>query len=558
MARIVLKGPISDFRNLPSTYDPHMFYEYAISRAMLESEGIEWFLYRLIPHGLIRSFAIAIDPFSNFRGNLYGKVTKVNRNRSRLSGSILDTIYEYRVTTEEHRGTIPNWNNIPGRNSPFTVYSTTTAFEKFGPLATTTPSYLCSSADTTRRTRPIGSDMGEFVSQQVSCYSSPRSNHYSDRNDVRVHVNATPDNDQVSTGGKTYSVNIAPSASYIRTGDLDAIRSGEKAFSEKLIRENVVGMMSKVSPFHRDYTLFRNVVELRDLPRSIASLQKTAVDLVSLQRSLNFGTFRDVIHSLNSNVKNIPNEYLSYMFGWRQLYRDSLDLLSFPDRLVKKINFLIRKSGRATTLRYSKRIRPSVIFDVPGFRYPLMAGDNGPFVITSTITRSAELRIVCNATFDFPDVMSPNFRKTHYLRQLGVSPTATDIYNLIPWTWLFDWFTGLGDYIDAIETINSDPKLVNWAVITCDLTSELQTNFSWRTRSTSNVNWSGDLNVHTSDDIWMSNTHMSAMIMKTKVRKDVLTAMSGVRTTSDTSSLTSYQNSILGALLAQRVKSPHR
>lgn len=558
MSSIVRVRKTPDIRGLPDSYDPHMFYEYAISRAMTESEGIEWLLYQLMPRSLIRSFAIAIDPFSNFRGNLYGKVTATNRHRNRLSNSILDLIYENRTTIKEHRSTIPNWNNQNGRNSPFTVTTIDRKDEQFGPIATTSPAYLLFSSDTTKRTRPVGSFQGEFLLQKITVLSPPRSNNYRESNDVRIHANAAPDNDQVFTGGPTYHARIGPSASYIRTDELNSMRNSERVIADNLIRDNVVAMMAKASPFRRDYTLFRNVVELRDLPRSIVSLQKSARDLVNLQRSLNFGNLKDVIHSFKTNAKNVPNEYLSYMFGWRQLYRDSMDLLLLPDKLTKKINYLIRKSGKASTNRYTKKVTPPSSIDVSGFNYPAIMGDNDPLEKKTTIMREAELRVVVNSTFDFPNVMTPAFRKDLFLRQLGVQPTVADLYNLIPWSWLVDWGLGLGDYIDAIETINSDPKLVNWAVITCDLTSTLRTNFRWRTRNITSVNWSGDLNVHTTREDWSSHSHTSTVIMKTQRRKDVLTAMSGVRSTSDVSSLTTYQKSILGALLAQRSQKTSR
>jgi hypothetical protein len=52
---------------------------------------------------------------------------------------------------------------------------------------------------------------------------------------------------------------------------------------------------------------------------------------------------------------------------------------------------------------------------------------------------------------------------------LGLQLRVIDIYNLIPFTWLFDWFTGLGAYINMIESVNDDRFLINFGFMTVKL-----------------------------------------------------------------------------------------
>lgn len=34
---------------------------------------------------------------------------------------------------------------------------------------------------------------------------------------------------------------------------------------------------------------------------------------------------------------------------------------------------------------------------------------------------------------------------------MGLRVTPTDVYNAMPWSWLADYFTGLGDFVEAVS-----------------------------------------------------------------------------------------------------------
>ena len=170
------------------------------------------------------------------------------------------------------------------------------------------------------------------------------------------------------------------------------------------------------------------------------------------------------------SAKDVPNEYLSYMFGWRQLYKDVMDLLATPDKVTRRMNYLIRQSGKRSIVRVKRTIPLETVPSSISFIYPTSMYESN---ITSgyTLRRSGEIRVVLDTTFSFPDVMSPRFRREYFLRELGVLPSPLDLYNLVPWTWLVDWFTGLNQYVESISIVNSDRNLVNSCMITVDMLS---------------------------------------------------------------------------------------
>jgi hypothetical protein len=186
---------------------------------------------------------------------------------------------------------------------------------------------------------------------------------------------------------------------------------------------------------------------------------------------------------------------------------------------------------------------------VSGFNY-----DTSPYEFdtssSSRIERSSELRLVINATFDFPPVCGIRFLYDQWIDRLGVVPRVTDVYNLVPWSWLVDYFTGLGNYIECIEVINKDDGLINWGLITCVSEGKLITDFKSKSRSVSRI-YANNVQVGNTEII-RENRHTSVYNYKCETRRDVATILD-VNCTSDPVSLSAYQKSIIGALLAQRV-----
>jgi hypothetical protein len=547
-----------DTRGLPEGYDPHMLYEYRFQRLKEEATGLEWYLHKYIPYSLIKSFAIAIDPTSKFKV-APGVITPENRTKWRQTASVLQqgrSVQNKRVVTEYHQ--LVNYYNISGCRSPYVVStnnftdSYTTGAQSQAPLV----DYL---KDTTSRTRLMGSSQGTLTMMKGYINSPPRT--VSDLYSVSstFTANAPPPNDPCTIAGGTgnakdggtenkYST-IGPTAATLSLSTCTSLRNSEINYNVQLSQKHVLAMLKEYTPNKRDYTLFRNLAELRDLPRSIMQLQNTAGELrklfVSLQTS---PSLRKRIFDLGGVAKQVPNEYLSYHFGWKQLYKDIEDLLAAPEKIQKRFNLLLKRSGKPTTFRV-KRSFVSGESGVSGFNY-----DTSPYEFdtssSSRIERSSELRLVVNATFDFPPVCGVRFLYDQWIDRIGVVPRVTDVYNLVPWSWLVDYFTGLGNYIECIEVINKDEGLINWGLITCVTEGKLITDFKSKSKSVSRI-YANNVQVGNSE-ITRENRHTSVYNYKCETRRDVATILD-VNCTSDPVSLSDYQKSIIGALLAQRI-----
>jgi hypothetical protein len=550
-----------DTRGLPEGYDPHMLYEYRLDTAIKNSSGLESFLYKLMPLSLVKSFAFAIDPTAKFKVSP-SAITPANRTRVRNPNSVLLQRKSLKVKTHHAWNQDVNYGLVSFCWSPYYLHNQWTDVKYDGPV-TTQQLLLDRIKDTTSRTRLFGSDRGTLELFKGQIFSPPRSVAR------ELHVTSTylstyTNEPLCGERGGTYErfsgtdeverETYSPTAATLSAATYNQLRDSEITFCKALCQAHAVSMLKGITPFNRDYSLFRNLVELRDIPRSIASLQKTILDLSKVYSSLRHSPkLRKVIFNLKGAAKNVPNEYLSYHFGWKQTYKDAMDLLTLPEKTSKKINFLIRRSGKATTLRSKREFLSATGEGVSGFVYDTSEYEIAlaqPFT-WSRVERVSQVQLVVNCTWDFPPSNSVEFKRHVFAERIGLEPRVTDFYNLIPFTWLVDWFTGLGNYVELIDTINHDPSLINWGMISCKSTGSLITEISTATNIVTETRINNSF--ASSSTVQKINKHQSRFDYECITRSDVSTILD-VKLTSVPSTLTAYQMSILGALIAQRAK----
>jgi len=548
-----------DTRGLPEGYDPRMFYEYRFQKLKQSASGIESLVWKYIPFSISKSLAFAIDPFRDFKVAPH-PITPSNRERTKGVDSVLLN------RTSEFRGYIRseiydvNYHGVALCYSPGPVSTTEGPFVSLENI-TTQPVLHSVINDTTRRTRLVGSEQGTMDFFRGSLFSPSR---HIQRVTKRRHLFHDVDSPQeplcserggtthrlIETVAREYNTYVTPTAAVLRSDVYNNLRTSELTYLENLIAVQGLGMFKDWSPNSRNYSLFRNVVELKDIPRSIMSIQNTVRDFRSLFAPLGSKPkLQDSIFSLNRLSRNIPNEYLSYHFGWKQLVKDVKDLLDLPTKMSKRYAFLIKRSGKPTTFRTKRDFVSGVSDGVSGFDYDLSPYEESASV-SHRIERITQLRMVINAGFDFPLPDGISFRSYNFWDQIGAVPRPTDIYNLIPWSWLLDWFTGLGTYVEVIDNINRDPSLINWGMITGHTKGRLITNI----KSTSYVldDFSEDgIPGSLETTVLRPNNHESHLEYECQIRKDLANTL-GVNTTAGRN-LSGYQQSIIGAILAQRL-----
>lgn len=535
-----------DTRGLPEDFDPHYFYEYRIMVRSKEATGVEGLIYRYMPHTVIRSFAFAIDPFSQFKVSR-GRITPKNRVVTRSIQSVLNRQTWEQINYNVYTVSTKNYQNIPGREGP--TRSWTTSKKTGGTYSL--QSLTSTREDTTRRTRIIGSSQGEFEMFKPTLIVPD--NVVRRVNTQYRHLPIVGSGVFPEINDSTVSVvtRVSPGAS-LSSSAINQIRTLERSHCSELIQKNALKLYGSLNPQFRNFSFFRELAELKDLPRSIVSMRDTVRDFRSLYNSFSDFSLRDKVFSLGEVVKDIPKEYVSYHFGWKLLVKSVQDLLAKPQTTSKQISMLIRRSGKPTTYRIKREFPSAVSTGIPGFGVLDIHPAQTFSTIKNRIERVVELRVVINTTFDFPEVNRIKFASRFFYEKLGVYPRPVDFYNLVPWSWLFDWFTGVGDYVNVIDEVNKDRSLINWGMISAISRGRLTTNATSKVTSqhTTQVSYSG---TGTTTYVVAPHNYEASCAYVFHMRKD-LAGIPGLRKTTDPSSLTPYQNSILGSILSERTR----
>jgi hypothetical protein len=547
----------SDTRGLPDGMDTEQLFRYRYDTVVKDAVGFESFLYKLIPYQYVKSFAFAIDPTYRFKV-APSTITAANRTKYRATDSVTLQRKWTRSVSFRSWSQLSNYKGVAVCSSPYLVYTSSSNPAQSGSLSSQPPlpDIL---KDTTKRTRLPGSSQGELEFFKASSNSPPRTSLYvvNGRRTVSGNtvgpscseVGGVPDYEVGST--ETWLTNIFPSAATLSKSTYDSLRASELSLCRGESARNLVPMLKGISPYSRQYSLSRNVAELKDLPRSVLQLQQTARDLHRVYSSL-AGSPKlrsQLFDNVSTAASNLPGEYLSYHFGWKQLHKDLSDLLTLPEKISKKLNFLISRSGKATTFR-SKRNSLGSGTGVSGYVYDVFDHEWEP-THNSRIVREYETRLVVNAIFDFPPINTPHLRSRFIYDQVGLIPRFIDVYNIIPWTWLVDWFTGLGNYLELIEEVNHDPSLINWGIITTNCSGKLITEFTY-INATQNDFYHNNVRISPTAAENMLKRHTSVLEFECQTRQNVASVLSVERTTVP-ESLSGYRLSILGALLAQRI-----
>lgn len=528
-----------DTRGLPLDMDPMHFYKYrAITLAGSEdSTLIEKFLYRLIPFKYIESFAIAVDPMSNLKMSNV-RITPANRNYTLVKASTLD---QGKWTRQVH-GHTKSWTTTSTKPAIETRSDSTTSANtaKQQPLRRFR-------FDTTSKTRLWDSDLGEFEKYDF-ILANPQLDHYwYNKSDQRVNLIA---GGQQISRNETYVERHYNFFGTLPRATHDNIILEEQLFAASVIQKHALGLYKQAMPGRRDYTLFRNIAELKDVPRSILTMKDTVKTLSGLYKAVRFNHFGDRFH-LSEISSRASSEILSYKFGWEQLIRDLNDILESPARITRRINRMIARSGKQTRWTSRRKITtggPSPSFNYSGFPQLEMYSTEQ----SSHFVRETELRVVLNAKFQLPDVDIPDFQSLAFLRALGVEPTFTDFYNLIPWTWLVDWYGGIANYLEIIETLNKDPNLINCGFITASSKRHDFFDYKYKVKSRDSLDESNPT-YHYLDEPEQTLHHRATLESSYQIRKD-LSSYAPVNSLSVPGSLTQFQQTILGALLFQRLR----
>lgn len=209
---------------------------------------------------------------------------------------------------------------------------------------------------------------------------------------------------------------------------------------------SAVRAFNNTNPGRPEILLPEFIQGIRDIPRMI----RQAGDTVRYVRNGIKRPSITVASSLN-RAKKAAADNLAYQFGWKPLFSDLLALVDFSASVARRKKEIERlHSGRGLKRRLKLDDRETVtpnpnslyIWSTDG---TLLWYPPGSVKTTSFGRRWATLRFKPTANSPLPD-------QEDWIRLmmtgLTLNSLATNLWELIPWSWLVDYFTNIGDLVE--------------------------------------------------------------------------------------------------------------
>jgi hypothetical protein len=214
----------------------------------------------------------------------------------------------------------------------------------------------------------------------------------------------------------------------------------------------------------------------------------------------------------HQTIKALGGEYLNVVFGFGPMLSDAKSIYNTVQKIDTIVEQWIRDNGRpvrrrrrvtlpveATNLSHSTLLGGNLgcVWYTPGATSsdPFTVGsqfgnpgsDGGKLTQTGQIIVDEDISFSSQFTYDLSKLrlswgsnevsdQNPDLRSYLGLHALGLSPTDLSfvtLWNLIPFSWLVDWFTNIGDLFDNFRAFQTAGLVCDYAYITSTATKKM-------------------------------------------------------------------------------------
>lgn len=199
------------------------------------------------------------------------------------------------------------------------------------------------------------------------------------------------------------------------------------------------------------------IAELRDLPTIPLKFGKKAVFSLAGLAGLPVENRRK-LQGFRELRKEIGSQYLNVQFGWLPFVKDLQDMYKLQRNLDRHLNQLKRDNGK--TVRRKGQVsseEDSNVFVDTGLNllYPALTSEyySPVFGGVKTTTVSTSTRVWFSAAFKYyiSDIGTPQWTRRAKAALFGLNPSPELLWEVMPFSWLIDWFSNTGDVISNMS-----------------------------------------------------------------------------------------------------------
>lgn len=460
---------------------PDVRKRYVDAAKILELRG-DWptsLAIRFFGASLMGSLAFAIDPLARFR-NSFRAVSDEKRRVDKETQVVDFTAHGLEVRTVYSNCFVDDPNEYPER----VVSSVTSTVERT--LWSEQIRFVSFLSDSVQSQRYKGQEYGTM--EMLKDLSSERQNRitYTTKEvEIRhIETSGPPYKLYERTEVETYWFYDGPIVFPVGSWCDQPNAANLLATSKTLATDKLFSMLPNTLANRRGFNLFYQIAEFKDIPQLIKGVKDFANFVATIAHDPQLKFLR--------LDKALSDAYLTYLFGAKSLTDAVNSMMRLPAKLTKRMNYLMARNNKVS------RGKAAISFDDSSWTYvsPAYATIRPPGCTeviedSTTVDTHFDIKCVVNQTLQFPEVLAPKFLDKNYREFIGLQPRLVDFYNLIPFSWLVDWFSGLGSYINMISTVNDDRFLINFGFMTVIMQPKFKSYGSFRIR---------DLTTHIYDD----------------------------------------------------------
>jgi len=188
---------------------------------------------------------------------------------------------------------------------------------------------------------------------------------------------------------------------------------------------------------------------------------------------------------------NLGDEYLNAVFGWIPLLADIRKMYELQKSLDKRLAQIVRENGKGVHKRRVIRDSTTTASSVTSGNTPFNGGWSaaptnwtaGRGSVTTVTTNVEKVWFVGKFRYYIPDIGTSEWRRRTVLSLYGAYVTPEVVWNLLPWSWLADWFGNVGDVMSNLSSNAVDGLTAEYAYVMRTVET--------RTQKFATASWSG-------------------------------------------------------------------
>lgn len=272
---------------------------------------------------------------------------------------------------------------------------------------------------------------------------------------------------------------------------------------ENSAKEFGASAWKRYAPHPHSISLAESFFELKETFKSTLSVAKALRRIHVTARKPN-------------RLNDLASGYLGLEFGWKPFVSDLIKLLNSIKRIDEQIASAQRLNNRWVNRSGSMLETSTKLGVTPISITPHVAPSNYTTDHKSIVTTVKEERVWFKGRFRY---FVPALQDDRYIGKVEAIPIIWDInlspYNLwqlVPWSWLLDWFSNTGDIVYNMSQIATHNLVAKYAYLMRSTETKAERFATWTAKNTHRVDGKGETQYTP-----MGGVSSTSVITKTRV-----------------------------------------